>query len=213
MVVVIVAAPVRGSWHACVVPSPAISTIGSFDDPTADEVDRVLSCDEALEAVGALLQGRGVRVHLPDGDDAFGLMVAVAGYGTESRFSFWRCYPKFVFDWARRTRVEDEHEHASYLLWLTAQDLRRHARSTAHDLLAELPDDEGRIGAIEAVNRHWARWWDALVTEGHTSESAAMLLELTVPTGDLRLLLRDAAGRPAATAAPPTTLPSVSACA
>lgn len=90
------------------------------------------------------------------------------------------------------------------------QDLRRHTRSTAHDLLAELPDDEGRIGALGAVNGHWAQWWDTLRAEGHTSESAAMLLELTVPTGDLRLLLRDGAGRPAAATTPP--LPSASTC-
>lgn len=172
----------------------------------------------AAAAVGALLQARGACVHLPPADehDIGARVIVVAGHGAVARFSTWSCRPQFFYDWERTRRVEDEHEHASYLLWWAVSQLRSGAKASAYDLLASIADDRDRVSVLQVVHWHWARWWDSLLADGHTVEAAQMLLELSVPGPDLRMLMRDVTGRPAAATdahTPPSTVASSTTCA
>lgn len=200
------------------------SVDAAFADPSEAETAQALEAGSLVDAVVWLLLGRGVEVLLPPldpdpagsmdsmdsrdstghGADAYHVMVAISGAGAEASYATW-VYPP---DWAQHVEAGGRMDPSLPMLLWAMQMLRRKARPTAHRLLRAYDDERQRLDVLRAVNWQWAQWWDALRTAGHSTESANMLLELTVPTEDLALLMRDAAGRPAAANPDPRSAPS-----
>lgn len=162
--------------------------------PTDEEVTAASACTKHLDAITNFLQGRGFTVHTgtSDSHDDFHHIGLVATGDTV--VTLFQSAAFHQADWTLIAPPPAAPQGLRAELRLQLATMCRF-ENTPISLILE-SNTQWRSAITDALTHRWQHWLDTRLTEGHTPDSATMLLGLTIPPDEKALLTFDPAGRP-----------------